>query len=94
LHPIASNVVPTKDLLNNARARIDLKAGAHELLVTTTGEPNGDPVQVRLAWVTPQQEKANYAAAIAAAKQAKKAIVFAWGETGRRSSNCRAHKTS
>lgn len=79
LHPIASNVVPTKDLLNNARARIDLKAGAHELLVTTTGEPNGDPVQVRLAWVTPQQEKANYAAAIAAAKQAKKAIVFAWG---------------
>jgi beta-glucosidase len=79
MHPIAASVVPTKDLLNNARARIELKAGAHELLVTTTGEPNGDAVQVRLAWVTPQQEKANYAAAIAAAKQAKKAIVFAWG---------------
>jgi beta-glucosidase len=79
MHPIAASVVPTKDLLNNARARIELKAGVHELLVTTTGEPNGDAVQVRLAWVTPQQEKANYAAAIAAAKQAKKAIVFAWG---------------
>jgi beta-glucosidase len=79
MHPIAGNIVPTKDLLNNARARIDLKAGAHELVVTTTGEPNGDLVQVRLAWITPQQEKANYAAAIAAAKQAKKAIVFAWG---------------
>jgi len=79
MHPIAANIVPTKDLLNNARARIDLKAGTHELVVTTTGEGNGDAVQVRLAWVTPQQEKANYAAAIAAAKQAKKAIVFAWG---------------
>ncbi|MCX6630863.1 MAG: hypothetical protein NTW28_24885, partial [Candidatus Solibacter sp.] len=65
MHPIAGSIVPTRDLLNNARARIDLKAGAHELVVTTTGEPNGDPVQVRLAWVTPPQEKANYVAAIA-----------------------------
>jgi beta-glucosidase len=77
-HPISGNIVPTADHLNNARNRIDLKAGPHDLTVTTTGEQNGFPVQVRLAWVTPQQEKANYDAAVAAAKSAKKAVVFAW----------------
>jgi len=79
LHPITSNVVPTADHLNNARTKVELKAGAHALSVTATGEPYGFPAQVRLAWVTPQQEKANYDAAIAAAKQARKAVVFAWG---------------
>jgi len=78
LHPITSNVVPTVDHLNNARNKVELKAGPHELNVTATGEPYGYPVQVRLAWVTPQQEKANYNAAIAAAKGARKAVVFAW----------------
>jgi beta-glucosidase len=77
-HPISGNITPTVDHLNNARNKIDLKAGAHDVTVTTTGEPYGYPVQVRLAWVTPQQDKANYDAAIAAAKQAKKAVVFAW----------------
>ena len=77
-HPISGNVVPTVDHLNNQRARVELKAGPHPLTVTTTGEQNGFPVQVRLAWVTPEQEKANRAAAIAAARQAKKAVVFAW----------------
>lgn len=77
-HPISGNIVPTVDHLNNARNKIDLKAGAHDLTLTTTGEPYGYPVQVRLAWVTPQQDKANYDAAIAAARQARKAVVFAW----------------
>jgi beta-glucosidase len=49
------------------------------LTVTSTGEQFGNPVQIRLAWVTPEQEKANYEAAITAARQAKKAVVFAWG---------------
>ncbi len=35
-------------------------------------------MQVRLTWVTPEAQKANYEAAIAAAKQAKTAVVFAW----------------
>jgi len=77
-HPISGNITPTADHLNNARTKIDLQAGPHDLTVTTTGEAYGYPVQVRLAWVAPQQEKANYDAAIAAAKQAKKAVVFAW----------------
>jgi beta-glucosidase len=79
MHPMTGSIVPTADKLNNARAKVDLKAGAHTLDVTTTGERFGNPVQVRLAWVTPQQEKANYDAAIAAAKAAKKVVVFAWG---------------
>jgi beta-glucosidase len=78
-HPITGSVVPTVDRLNNTRAKVDLKAGTHKLEVTTTGERFGNPVQVRLAWVTPGQEKANYDAAIAAARAAKKAVVFAWG---------------
>lgn len=78
-HPISGNIVPTADKLNNARVKIDLKAGAHQLTVTSTGEQFGNPVQIRLAWVTPEQEKANYEAAITAARQAKKAVVFAWG---------------
>ena len=78
-HPISSSIVPTVDKLNNARVKIEMKAGAHPITVTTTGETFGNPVQVRLAWVTPEQEKANYEAAIAAAKKARKAVVFAWG---------------
>ena len=78
-HPISGNIVPTVDKLNNARTKIELRAGAHQLTVTTTGESFGNPVQVRLAWVTPDQEKTNYDAAIAAAKSSRKAVVFAWG---------------
>jgi len=78
-HPISGNVVPTIDKLNNARTKVELKAGAHALTVTTTGEAYGNPAQVRLAWVTPDQEKANYEAAIAAAKSSRKAVVFVWG---------------
>jgi beta-glucosidase len=78
-HPISGNIVPTIDKLNNARTKIDLKGGAHQIVVTSTSESFGNPVQIRLAWVTPDQEKANYAAAIAAAKKAKKAVIFAWG---------------
>ncbi|MGO9259910.1 MAG: beta-glucosidase family protein [Bryobacteraceae bacterium] len=77
-HPISGNIVPTADHLNNQRARVELKAGPHQLTVSTTGEQNSFPVQVRLAWVTPQQEKANREAALALARQSKKAVVFAW----------------
>ena len=78
-HPISGSIVPTVDKLNNARVRIEIKTGPHQLTVTSTGETFGNPVQIRLAWVTPEQESASYEAAIAAARQAKKAVVFAWG---------------
>lgn len=79
MHPIQDNVLPSTDNLNNPRIFIDLKKGAHPLQVDVTGASKDAPVQVRLAWVTPQQRQANYAAAINAARTASKAVVFVWG---------------
>ena len=78
LHAGEHNIVPTPDGLDNMRRRVELTAGAHTIAVTTTADVSGNPVQVRLSWVTPEQQKANYDAAIAAAKQAQTAVVFAW----------------
>jgi beta-glucosidase len=79
LHPMDVNVLPTTDNLANARAKVMLTAGPHAVSVSAIGEPNGRPVQVRLNWLTPDQDADNYQAAIDAAKRAKKAVVFAWG---------------
>ena len=46
--------------------------------MTVSADVSGDPVQARLNWVTPAQQQANTDAAVAAAKQAKTAVVFAW----------------
>ncbi len=78
LHAGEHNIVPTPDGLDNMRRRLELTAGPHTIEVSTTADVSGNPVQVRLAWVTPDMQKANYATAIAAAKQAKTAVVFAW----------------
>ncbi len=79
LHPNQDSILPTVDGLDNSRTLMTLKAGPHDVAVTATGEQAGTPVQIRLAWVTPEQRQANYDAAIAAAKSARKAVVFAWG---------------
>jgi beta-glucosidase len=50
------------------------------LSVTDTADASGNPVQVRLDWVTPAQQTANNAAAVAAAKNANTAVVFAWAD--------------
>ena len=41
-------------------------------------DSSGAPVQLRLNWYTPEQRAADHAAAIAAAKSAKVAVVFVW----------------
>jgi beta-glucosidase len=79
LHPNQDNILPTTDGLDNVRTFLDSKAGTHEITVAAIGEQAGQPVQVRLAWLTPQQQQANRDAAITAAREAKKAVVFAWG---------------
>jgi beta-glucosidase len=71
----------TPDGLANNRTLLHLTAGTHTLKVNDTPDVSGDPVQVRLDWVTPQQVRANDQAAVAAAKAAKTAVVFAW-DTG------------
>jgi beta-glucosidase len=72
------NVLPATDGLDNVRRAIELTAGPHEIEVSITGDTSNDPEQIRLNWVTPEQREANHAAAIAAAKGAKTAVVFLW----------------
>jgi beta-glucosidase len=78
LQPAQDNVLPTRDGLDNVRRELDLGRGAHALSVQVRGETSDQPVQVRLAWVTPAQRASDYAQAIHAAKSARMAIVFAW----------------
>ncbi|HTU34073.1 MAG TPA: glycoside hydrolase family 3 C-terminal domain-containing protein [Candidatus Acidoferrum sp.] len=72
------NVLPTTDGLDDLRVRIQLAAGPHAVAVAVQPDSSGQPTQVRVRWVTPEQQKANYGAAIAAARQSHMAIVFAW----------------
>jgi len=71
-------LMPTTDGLDNLRAAVDLAAGAHSIVVTVEGDTSNESEQIRLAWMTPEQRKADHDAAIAAAKAAKTAVVFLW----------------
>lgn len=77
-HPTQDNGLPTTDGLDNVRRAADLTAGKHTLEVTISPDMSNAPVQVRLNWTTPATRIADHAAAIAAARQAKIAVVFAW----------------
>jgi beta-glucosidase len=72
------NIAPTLDGLDNVRRSVQLTAGAHAIEVAVDPDTSEAPVQVRLNWYTPDQRKADHDAAIAAAKNAKVAVVFAW----------------
>jgi beta-glucosidase len=71
----------TTDGIANGRTLVTLTAGAHTLSVVETPDVSGNPVQIRLNWVTPAQQQANHDAAVAAAKKANTAVVFVW-DTG------------
>lgn len=75
------NIFPTTDGLDNLRAEMELGAGPHRISIEVSPDTSKKPVQVRLSWVTPQQQAANYQAALDAARKAKTAIVFAWSRT-------------
>jgi beta-glucosidase len=78
----------TTDGLANSFAHLHLTAGPHTISVTAAPIPafppfieaSSGPVQIRLAWITPQHRQANLAAAVAAAKRARTAVVFAYME--------------
>jgi len=72
------NVIPTTDGLDNVRRSIELAAGPHPIEIKTSPDTSSSPVQVRLSWYTPEQRLADHEAAIAAAKNAKAAVVFVW----------------
>jgi beta-glucosidase len=60
------------------RRPLELKAGPHAIEVAVDPDTSSAPVQVRLNWYTPEQRQADHDAAVAAAKNAKVAVVFAW----------------
>jgi beta-glucosidase len=72
------NVLPTSDGLDNVRREFEWSAGPHAIRVQVHGGQTGQPVQIRLAWVTPEQRAADYQRAVEAAAHAQTAIVFAW----------------
>ena len=72
------NALPTTDGIDNVRRAVELTAGPHAIEISTTPDTSAAPVQVRLNWYTPEQRKADHDAAIAAAKNAKVAVVFLW----------------
>ena len=73
-----SDIAPTTDGLDNLRIAIPLTAGPHQISISEVPDTSNAPVQIRLNWVTPEQQKRNYDEAIAAARESKKAIVFVW----------------
>jgi len=75
------DIMPTTDGLDNTRVELNLTAGPHAISVSIKPDSSNNPAQVRLNWVTPEQLKANYDAAVATAKRAKTAVVFAWSRT-------------
>jgi beta-glucosidase len=75
-------LVPTTDGLENLRARVTLTAGIHTLGVSESPDGSGRPVQARLDWVTPAGQQSNLAAAVATARAARAAVVFAWSGGG------------
>jgi beta-glucosidase len=78
LQATQDNALPTTDGLDNVRRAVHLTAGAHAIEVSTSLDSSNAPVQVRLNWYTPEQRKADHEAAIAAARQARTAVVFVW----------------
>jgi len=78
VHPTDGNApVPTPDGLANSRKWLELEPGAHELLVVARADVSRAPVQLRLAWVTPAQQRAQRVAAVETARRAHTAVVFA-----------------
>lgn len=78
VQPGQDNLLPTTDGLNNVRRDVVLTAGKHLVEVTTSDDSSRAPVQVRLAWVTPEAREATFREAVELGKHAKKTIVFAW----------------
>ena len=76
-----SSLLPTTDGRDNARATLRLAAGMHRIEITATSTGKS-PMEIRFAWMTPELRRANIDAAVATAKAARTAVVFAWNGMG------------
>lgn len=74
------SVIPTVDGLSNATSTATLTAGtAYSLTIGGTAAAT-TPLQIRFGWITPQQRQADIDAAVAAARTARTAVIFAYDE--------------
>jgi len=76
-----SSLLPTTGGRDNGRGTIRLTAGPHQLILTANSIGQG-PLSIRFAWITPQFRRASIEAAVAVAKAARTAAVFAWNGMG------------
>jgi beta-glucosidase len=76
--PNRDNVVPTTDGLDNVRRLVHMSAGPHAVHVDAAADGSGEPVQVRLAWVTPSMRERAFTAAVELARRCRVAVIFAW----------------
>jgi len=72
------NVLPTTDTLDDVRRAVHFTKGSHSIVLTEQGDASGRPVQIRLNWMPPAARERDYQAALDAARQAGKVVVFAW----------------
>ncbi len=77
-----TSLTPTTDGLDNGQVTMRLEA-LRPYQIDVQAKGTGDaPVQVRLAWVTPQMRRTHIADAARVAREAEAAVVFAWAESG------------
>ena len=79
IFPLNGSLIPTADGLANAGALVHLDAGVPRA-ITVTVNLSAAATQIRLAWITPEQRAATFAAAVDAARAARIAVVFAHNE--------------
>jgi len=78
VQPAQDNLLPTTDGLDNVRRDVWLSAGNHLIMLSTSDDTSHEPVQVRLAWVTPQARRRDFQQAVALGAHARKVVIFAW----------------
>ena len=71
-----SSPLPTLDFWDEAGTDVYLAAGAHNLSITATAM-FGEPLEIRLHWVTPEQREKNIKRAVKLASSVDVPIVFA-----------------
>ena len=76
-----SSLLPTTDGRDNGRGVVRLAAGIHRIEVAahSIGE---EPLRIRYSWITPEMRRVAIQSAVALAREASTAIVFAWHGAG------------
>jgi beta-glucosidase len=77
-----TSLLPTTDGLDNGQSNLHFEAGhPYQIAIEASGS-KAAPVQVRLAWVSPEMRRSNITRAAMAARKATTAVVFVWARSG------------